>query len=257
MLYALLSPAKRLDFAPVAPGVKATAPALMADAAKLAKRAKAYSVADLRRLMDLSPALAELNYQRFQAFDLKNGGGTKPAMFAFAGDVYMGLQAKTLSADDIKFAQDHIGILSGLYGLLRPLDGIQPYRLEMGTAVNTDAGEDLYDYWRDTLTARLNALTAKMKKPVIVNLASEEYWRAVDPARLKAPVVQCVFKELKNGKASIVAFFAKKARGLMARHIIRTRAEAPDDLKGFDLDGYAFAPAASTETQLVFLRRAK
>lgn len=257
MLYALLSPAKKLDFAPLPTDAKATAPALMGQAGTLAKRAKKYTANDLKRLMDLSPKLADLNYRRFQAFDLKNGGETKPAIYAFNGDVYVGLDAKTLSAADIKYAQEHIGILSGLYGLLRPLDAIQPYRLEMGTAVNTDAGEDLYDYWQETLTAHLNGIAAKLKKPVIVNLASEEYWSAVDAKNLKAPVVQCVFKEAKDGQARIVSFFAKKARGLMARYIVQERIETPEGLKAFNTAGYAFAPKASSDAVYVFTRKAK
>lgn len=257
MLYALLSPAKKLDFAPAPAGLKATAPALLPQAAPLIARVKKYTSNDLKRLMDLSQKLADLNYQRFQAFDPKNDTGTKPAIFAFNGDVYMGFESKTLSAADIKYAQSHVGIISGLYGLLRPLDAIQPYRLEMGTAVDTDAGEDLYDYWRDSVTAHLNTITAKLKNPTIVNLASEEYWSVIDTKKLKAPVVQCAFKEVKDGKAKIISFLAKKARGLMARYITQQRAETVADLKKFKVDGYTFDAKASTENQLVFTRKAK
>lgn len=255
MLYALLSPAKRLDFGPAPAGVKATAPQLMAATTALAKRVKKYTAADLKRLMDISDKLATLNFERFQAFDIKNGGQTKPAIYAFNGDVYMGFESKTLTPADIKYAQGHVGIISGLYGLLRPLDAIQPYRLEMGTAVDTDLGEDLYDYWRTGLTTHLNTLLAKAKSPTIVNLASEEYWGAVDTKTLTIPVVQCAFKEIKNGKATIVSFLAKKARGQMARYIVQQRVETPAGLKAFECGGYAFDAQASSERVYVFTRK--
>ena len=257
MLYALLSPAKKLDFGPAPHKLKATSPALLTETVVLAKRAKEYSAADLKRLMDLSPKLAELNYQRFQAFDPKNNQGTKPAIYAFNGDVYMGFESKSLTPDDIVFAQSHIGILSGLYGLLRPLDAIQPYRLEMGTSVNTARGEDLYDFWREKLTTHLNGVLAKMKDPVVVNLASDEYWSAVDTKELKAPVVQCVFKEVKSGQAKVISFLAKKARGLMARYIAQERVETPESLKKFTAGGYAFDAKTSTDKVFVFTRKAK
>ena len=256
MLYALLSPAKKLDFGPAPLPVTATTPALLAATAPLVTRVKTYTATDLKRLMDLSDKLATLNFARFQAFDIKNARDTKPAIYAFNGDVYLGLQAKTLSADDVKFAQLHIGIISGLYGLLRPLDSMQPYRLEMGTSVDTERGENLYDYWRAPLTKHLNALLAKAKNPTVVNLASEEYWSAIDAKALQAPVVQCVFKEIKNGKASIVSFLAKKARGQMARFIVDNRVETPEGLKSFATGGYAFNARASTESTYVFARKA-
>jgi cytoplasmic iron level regulating protein YaaA (DUF328/UPF0246 family) len=256
MLYALLSPAKKLDFGPAPRAVAATAPALLPAAAALAKRVKKYSARDLKRLMELSDNLAKLNVARFQAFDLKNGGTTKPALYAFAGDVYVGLDAKTLSEDDVAYAQAHIGILSGLYGLLRPLDAIQPYRLEMGTGVDTERGEDLYAYWRGELTAHLNTVLAKMKNPTVVNLASEEYFSAIDVRALRAPVVQCVFKEIKGSKAQVVSFLAKKARGMMARYIVQQRVETPVGLKKFAVAGYAFDAKASNDAVYVFARRA-
>jgi uncharacterized protein len=257
MLYALLSPAKKLDFTDAPQGVTATMPELLPAATILAKRVKKYSAGDIKRLMDLSDKLAALNFERFQAFDLKNTTQTKPAIYAFNGDVYLGFESKTLTPDDIAFAQNHIGIISGLYGLLRPLDAIQPYRLEMGTAVNTERGENLYDYWRKDLAAHLNALLAKTKSPTVVNLASEEYWSAVNAKALTAPVVQCAFKEIKNGKASVVSFLAKKARGMMARYIVQHRIETPEGLKKFNTAGYAFDPKASTDKVYVFSRKQK
>lgn len=259
MLLALLSPAKRLDFESednlVAEGsLKATAPMLAKDARLLAARAKRYSANDLGRLMDISPALAALNFARFQAFD---GARTRPAIYAFAGDVYQGFDAGTLSKDDIAFAQKHIGILSGLYGILRPLDAIAPYRLEMGTRVDTDRGKDLYDFWRTAVTARLNTATAKMTDATVVNLASAEYWGVVDEKALAAPVIQPVFKEVKGGKAQIVSFLAKKARGLMARYIVEQRVTTAEGLKQFDVAGYKFDAKASTAAAWIFSRKSK
>lgn len=257
MLFALLSPAKKLDFAPAPDFAHPTQPALMDDAARMAAHARQLSRAALARLMDISPKLAELNFARFQAFDAANVHGTKPALYAFAGDVYVGFNAASLSKQDVEFAQAHIGILSGLYGLLRPLDAIQPYRLEMGAAVKNERGKDLYAFWRKPLTAHINAVTAAMSRPTIVNLASEEYWSAVDAKELQAPVIQAVFKETKGGKARVVSFFAKKARGLMARYIVQERLDDPQDLRAFDADGYRFDARASQESTLVFSRKAR
>jgi uncharacterized protein len=257
MLLALLSPAKRLDFSPPPAFAKATQPGLLRDTALLAARGKTLSRADLRRLMDISAKLADLNYERFQSFDPKNKAEAKPAIFAFAGDVYMGFDARTLSAADIAFAQSHVAILSGLYGVLRPLDAIQPYRLEMGTRLKTERGADLHAFWRGSVAAYINELTAALREPTIVNLASEEYWGAIDEPVLTAPVVQPVFKEIKGGKAQIVSFLAKKARGMMARYIVQHRLTAPEQLKRFDTAGYAFDAKASTGPQLVFSRKAK
>jgi cytoplasmic iron level regulating protein YaaA (DUF328/UPF0246 family) len=257
MLLALLSPAKKLDFAPAPAFAKPTTPALMKDTAELAARAKKFTRQDLQRLMDLSPKLAELNYQRFQSFGIDGGGESKPAIYAFNGDVYMGFQAKTLEKDDIAFAQKHIAILSGLYGLLRPLDAIQPYRLEMHARVDTARGKDLYAFWREDLTSHINAVTAKLKSPTIINLASGEYWGAVDEKALTAPVIQATFKEIKAGKATIVSFLAKKARGMMARYIVQNRLTKPEEIKAFDSEGYAFDTKASDKNVWVFSRKAK
>ncbi|MGE4064030.1 MAG: peroxide stress protein YaaA [Rhodospirillaceae bacterium] len=257
MLLALLSPAKRLDFSPPPSFANASQPALLKDTALLAAHSKLLSRADLRRLMEISAKLADLNYERFQSFDPKNRTNVKPAIFAFAGDVYMGFDAKTLNADDVAFTQRHIAILSGLYGVLRPLDAIQPYRLEMGTRLRTERGSDLYAFWRASVARYINQLTAALTAPTIVNLASDEYWSAVDVDALEAPVVQPVFKEIKAGKARIVSFLAKKARGMMARFIVQQRLTTPEDLKRFATDGYAFDPKASQGAQLVFTRKSR
>jgi cytoplasmic iron level regulating protein YaaA (DUF328/UPF0246 family) len=259
MLLALLSPAKRLDFESendfvTAGRLKVTAPALIKDTRLLAARAKRYTAADLRRLMDISDKLAALNFARFQAFARAR---TRPAIYAFAGDVYQGFDAASLSQDDITFAQDHVGILSGLYGILRPLDAIAPYRLEMGTRVDTERGKDLYDFWRTAVTAHINAVSAATKGLTVINLASAEYWGVVDETSLTAPVIQPVFKEIKAGKAKIVSFMAKKARGLMARYIVENRVARPEDLKHFDVAGYAFDAKASTADAWTFSRKSQ
>lgn len=256
MLLALLSPAKKLDFSAPPAFAKTTQPRLLKDTAILAARTKKLTRADLQRLMGISAKLADLNFARFQSFDIKNKTETRPAAFAFAGDVYIGLEARTLDKDDLAFAQDHVRILSGLYGLLRPLDAIQPYRLEMGTRLKNERGATLYDFWREDLAAHVNSLCAKLNQPILVNLASDEYWSAVDKAALRAPVVQPVFKEVKAGKAKVVSFFAKKARGMMARYIIQNRLEHPDDLKRFNTAGYAFDAKASDAHRYVFSRKA-
>ena len=255
MLFALLSPAKRLDFSAAPAFARATSPALAGDAAVMAARAKLLSKGQIARLMDISPKLAALNFERFQHFDLGGGGESKPAIYAFNGDVYQGFEARTLEADEIAFAQEHIAIISGLYGLLRPLDAIQPYRLEMGSRVATARGKDLYAFWRAGLTAHVNAVTAKLQHPTIVNLASQEYWAALDQRALTAPVVHAAFKEIRGGKASVVSLLAKKARGLMARYIVQHRLTKPDELKAFDSAGYRFDPEVSGERHLVFSRK--
>ena len=176
-------------------------------------------------------------------------------MLAFNGDVYDGLDAKTLTADDIVWAQAHVRMLSGLYGILRPLDRMQPYRLEMGTRLAGEHGASLYDYWGDRLALHLNKLAKAEKVPVIVNLASQEYFRAADRKALKPRVIDCQFEDWKNGEYKIISFFAKRARGLMARYAIQNRLETPEGLKGFDLDGYRLAPEASSPERLVFRRK--
>lgn len=254
MLFALLSPAKRLDFSPP-PFAKKTRPRLLKETMRLAALAKELSRTDLRRLMDISPKLADLNFTRFQSFDIANRRDTSPAIYAFAGDVYVGLDATTLTAEDIAFAQNHLGILSGLYGLLRPLDAIQPYRLEMGTKLRNDRGADLHAFWRESVAREINAAMKGFDHPTVVNLASDEYWSAVDQKALRAPVIQPVFKEIRAGKAQVISFLAKKARGLMARYMVRQRLDAASGLKTFNDGGYAFDPAASDAHRWVFTRK--
>lgn len=249
----VLSPAKAMNFAPPPVQAPATTPEMAGDIAELAETTRKLTVAQLKRLMDLSDNLATLNRERFQAFDPAMEDGLQAA-FAFNGDVYTGLKARELDRKALAWAQDHVRILSGLYGLLRPLDAIQPYRLEMGTRLKTRRGASLYDFWGDRLAAGLDAALAGHREPVIVNCASGEYFGAVDRKALRARVLDIKFLEGKDGAAKIVSFFAKKARGLMARFAIDNRLERTEDLKAFDLEGYRFQPAASSGAEWVFSR---
>ena len=249
----VLSPAKRLDFTEPHPDLPASERRFLDDTANLSRTARARTVAELRRLMNISDDLARLNRERFQAFDASSTGGVQAA-FAFAGDVYEGLKARDLDQPSLVWAQDHLRILSGFYGLLRPLDRIQPYRLEMGTRLKTRRGSSLYDFWGDRLSKQLNADAEGQPDPTLVNLASQEYFGAVDAKALKLPVVTPHFRESKDGESRIISFFAKKARGGMARFAIDERIERAQDLKAFDRDGYAFDKAASNDTEWIFTR---
>ena len=259
MLY-LLSPAKSLDYTtPVRPAISAlaTEPAFMPRAAELIDALKPYKVADVAALMALSEPLAALNVERYAAWSPQpRVAQVKPAVLAFDGDVYGGLDARTLTRADLVWAQQHLAILSGLYGVLRPLDRLQPYRLEMGTRLVNAHGKDLYAYWGDTIAEHLNERIATDASPVIVNLASQEYFRAADRPRVLRPrVIDCVFEDWKSGQYKIISFFAKRARGLMARHAVKKRIATPAGLKRFDAEGYRFDAAASAPERLVFRRR--
>ena len=251
----VLSPAKRLDFTEPSHDVPATHRRFIDDTTTLSRTARNQSQADLRRLMGISADLAKLNQARFKAFEPDALDAGIQAAFAFDGDVYQGLDARTLDKAGLAFAQDRLRILSGLYGLLRPLDRIQPYRLEMGTRLKTRRGSSLYDFWGDRISKQLNADAEGQSDPTLVNLASQEYFGAVDARALKLPVVTPHFREEKDGESRIISFFAKKARGTMARFAIDERIEAAGDLKAFDRDGYRFQKAASTETDWIFTRQ--
>ena len=252
----LLSPAKKLNFDEPATALEPTAPRLMTDTVELAKVAKKQSPDDLKRLMHISDALAELNADRFKAFDLKGkANDTKPAGLAFDGDVYWGLDANGLSDDDLAYAQDHLRILSGLYGVLRPLDSIQAYRLEMGTKLATKRGKSLYDFWGSGIAEALQSDLEGHADTTIVNLASNEYFKAVDRNALGQPVITAKFLNVKDGKARALMYYAKFARGLMARWIMQNRIERAADLRDFDAEGYRLDKKASSETELVFSRK--
>ena len=247
----VISPAKRLDWSPSDTGT--TAPQFEAEAQRLAGHARALTLAKLKSLMDLSDDLAKLNRDRFRDFsDAPEADATRPAIHAFAGDTYAGLDAASMDAETLARAQERLRILSGLYGLLRPLDAIQPYRLEMGSRLKTRRGTNLYQFWGDGIARALNAQAEALGTDTLVNCASQEYFGAVDLGALNLRVVTPQFYELKNGQPKIVSFFAKKARGAMARFILENRVSTVDGLKDFDLGGYRFA-----ETQgdtLVFHR---
>jgi len=207
-------------------------------------------------LMDISDPLAALNVGRYAAWSPKySARNARQAVLAFNGDVYEGLQAQSLSRAELDWAQEHIAILSGLYGVLRPLDWMQPYRLEMGTRLATDAGANLYQFWGARIAEHLNARLQADATPVVVNLASQEYFKAVDRKVLKARVIDCVFEDWKGGQYKIISFHAKRARGLMARYAIQHGVTTPRKLEGFDLEGYAFDAAASAPERLVFRRK--
>lgn len=248
------SPAKKLDWAER--DQEMTWPALHDDAVELADVAREQSVADLMKLMHISEDLAKLNHARFQDFaaDPKTDA-TRPAALAFAGDTYQGLEAASLDGDEMAWAQEHFRILSGLYGVLRPLDAMQPYRLEMGSRLKNPRGKNLYEFWGSQISEALNAQAEAVGAEVLVNCASQEYFGAVDLAALKLRVVTPVFMEDKNGTPKVVSFYAKRARGAMARYIIQRRLTDSESLKDFDAGGYAYQPQMSEPDKPVFLRK--
>ncbi|MCE8003754.1 peroxide stress protein YaaA [Billgrantia ethanolica] len=255
-MLSVISPAKTLDFETPATTAIHSQPDFIDHSQRLIKILRDYSPQQLSELMGISDKLAGLNAARFAEWQPRfTPDNAKPAAQAFQGDVYVGLEAASFSDADNEFAQRHLRILSGLYGLLRPLDLIQPYRLEMGTRLANPAGKDLYAYWQGTLTEALDRAIAESGSKVLVNLASNEYFKAVDTKRLNARVITPVFKDEKNGSYKIISFYAKKARGLMAAWMIRQRLDDPEALRKFDAAGYAFNPAMSEGDTLVFTRR--
>ena len=257
----VVSPAKSLDYKSPAKTRKFTQPEFLQESQQLVSQLKKLAPADFSELMHISAKLGELNHSRFlnwhTPFDLKNA---KQAIFAFKGDVYIGLEAEQFTTADLNFAQKHLRILSGLYGLLRPLDLMQPYRLEMGSSFIHDkdingSAKNLYAFWDHKLTRNLNALQAREKNPILVNLASKEYFSAIKLKQLKADVITPVFKDFSGGQYRVLSFFAKKARGAMSAYIIKNRIARPEKLKDFSLDGYRYSAADSTDSRFVFLRK--
>ena len=253
----VISPAKRMNETPLAlpEGLKATQPDFVADAAKLAKIARRLSVDQLCGLMDISVALGVLNRDRFQAYRADAPG--RPAAFLFDGDTYAGLEARTMQPDTLRWAQGHLRIISGLYGILRPLDVIQPYRLEMGSRLANPKGADLYAFWGDKIAKSLNAQAADFGAKSLINCASTEYFSAVTVKKLKLQLITPVFLEDRDGEAKIVSFWAKKARGAMARYIALHQLTDANDLRGFDLGGYGFRADLSDAARMIFMRSAQ
>ena len=251
----VLSPAKSLDYKTPVKVKAPTLPEFVSESAKLITDLKKLAPQDIAKLMGLSDQLAALNVGRYRDWSKKfTDSNSKPAIYAFDGDVYDGFDVKTLNAKAVDFAQDHIRILSGLYGALRPLDLMQAYRLEMGTAFKNARGKDLYSFWGSRVTDSLKKLLEKEKKPVLLNLASEEYFKVLQAKDLGCPVIAPVFQDAKDGKYKIISFYAKRARGLMARYVVENRISDPADLKGFNLDGYKYCAAESTAAKPVFRR---
>jgi len=252
----VISPAKTLDFESEVKIKRHTLPEFIPQSKQLIKALKQLSPADVSSLMGISDKLGVLNYDRFQSWKPKfTEDNAKQAILAFKGDVYTGLDAESFNAGDFSFAQKHLRILSGLYGLLKPLDLMQAYRLEMGTKFVTKHGNNLYDFWGDTLTEALNNDLKTSKSNTLINLASNEYFKAVKPKNLNVDIVSPVFKDWKNGDYKIISFFAKKARGLMSAYIIRNKLKNPLDLLSFDLNGYGFSAKLSTSDKPVFIRK--
>ncbi len=252
----VISPAKTLDYESPLATQRFTQPALLEKSHQLIDVARDLSPAQIGSLMGISDKLAHLNAERFNQwqppFSLDNA---RQAILAFKGDVYTGLQAETFSEDDFDFAQRHLRMLSGLYGLLRPLDLMQPYRLEMGIKLDNPAAKDLYGFWGSLLTEKLNEALAEQGDDVLINLASDEYFKAIKPKQLNGQMIKPVFLDEKNGKFKVISFYAKKARGLMSRYVIQNRLTQPAQLKKFDVDGYFLDGAESSENELVFKRR--
>ena len=252
----ILSPAKTLDYETPSPEMQFSSPAFLENSRKLIHLLRGMSAEEIGSLMKISPQLAELNARRFRQWQPPfTPDNAKPSLFAFKGDVYASLDADSLSAPDVVFAQNHLRILSGLYGLLRPLDLMQPYRLEMGTRLANPRGRNLYEFWGDSITKALNTELAGHESKALVNLASHEYFKAIRPKGLKARVVTPVFKEFKGGDHKVIGLFAKKARGMMARFMIQEGLDNPDGLKDFSESGYRFESDLSTDNDWVFTRK--
>jgi len=251
----LISPAKTLDYQSDLATQRYTQPELLAYSQQLIDVARTLSEPQIASLMSISDKLASLNATRFHEWQPDfTPDNARQAILAFKGDVYTGLQAETFSEDDFDFAQQHLRMLSGLYGVLRPLDLMQPYRLEMGTRLNNPRGKDLYQFWDTVITDTLNQALASQGDKVLINLASDEYYKSVKPRQLDAEIIKPVFLDEKNGTFKVISFYAKKARGLMSRYIIQNRLTRPEQLKAFDLEGYCFDESASEQNEWVFKR---
>ena len=254
MFVTIISPAKKLDYSPVEKNLDSTIPSLLEHSNELIKDLKSLNPQEVSSLMSLSDKLGALNYERFQEWKTPfTKSNSKQAILAFKGDVYQGLDAESLSETELIWAQKHVRILSGLYGILKPMDLMQPYRLEMGTKFETKRGHNLYDFWKSIITEELNK-NFSSDNSTLLNLASNEYFKSINVSELKANVISPVFMDKKNGKYKIISFFAKKARGLMTRYIIKNRIEDITDIQNFEEGGYSFNEAMSEDNKPVFCR---
>lgn len=254
-MFALISPAKTLDYTTALPTDTHTQPRLLEQSQQLIDACRKLSATEIASLMTVSEKIANLNVERFRdwnaEFDFSNA---RQALFAFKGDVYTGLDAYHLKDQDIDFAQQHLRMLSGLYGLLRPLDLMMPYRLEMGTKLKNSRGNNLYEFWGSIITDQINQDLAEIDAKVLVNLASDEYYKSVNEKKIQAEIIKPVFLDQKNGKYKVISFYAKKARGLMARYLIENKLSQVEQLKAFDSEGYYFDAESSSDKELVFKR---
>lgn len=254
-MLAIISPAKTLDFESVVPKFEFSQPHLTDYSEQLIEVCRKLSPVDIGSLMSISDKLAGLNFVRFAEWQkTHNEQNSRAAIYAFKGDVYTGLEVETLSEEDVLFAQQHLRILSGLYGLLKPLDFMQPYRLEMGTKLTNPKGKDLYAFWDNVITNSLQQAIDEQDDNILVNLASDEYYKSVKENQLNSTIIKPVFLDNKNGKYKVISFYAKKARGLMCRYIIQNRLTNAEQLKDFDLGGYWFDATSSTATEFIFKR---
>ncbi|WP_372764687.1 peroxide stress protein YaaA [Litorivivens sp.] len=252
----VISPAKTLDFESPLPTQEHTQPDFLEQSQQLVDELRSLSPDDISSLMKISPALGELNHQRFMNWSTPfTPDNARPAVLAFKGDVYQGLDPQQFGKRDFAFAQKHLRILSGLYGLLRPLDLIQPYRLEMGTRFANSKGKDLYAFWDQQITEAVNEALGEAKTETLINLASNEYFKSVKKKTLNANIVTPIFKDQKNGQYKIISFYAKKARGLMSAYIIKNRVKSVEELKAFDWEGYSYQAKQSSASELVFTRK--
>ncbi|WP_249962175.1 peroxide stress protein YaaA [Histophilus somni] len=254
-MLAIISPAKTLDWESAVPNFTFSQPHLIEYSEQLIKICRQLSPAQISSLMSISDKLAGLNAARFEQWQIEhNEQNSRAAIYAFKGDVYTGLEVETLSRDDIQFAQQHLRVLSGLYGVLRPLDLMQPYRLEMGTKLANEKGKDLYAFWGNIITDALQQAIEQQGDKILVNLASDEYYKSIQENQLGVKIIKPVFLDNKGGKYKVISFYAKKARGLMCRYIIQNRVTEIEQLKDFDLGGYQFNSSSSTQTEFVFKR---
>ncbi len=254
-MISVISPAKSLDFESSSPSDKVTIPRFLKQSQEIIDQVKGLAPQDIASLMKLSDKLAFLNYERFQEFNQPfNTGNAKACIYAFQGDVYQGLDAASLTDKDMDFAQQHLRILSGLYGILKPLDLMQAYRLEMGTRLENSKGKNLYEFWGESLNQSIQKELANSDSQTLINLASNEYFKVLKPKLLQYKIVTPIFKDFKNGQYKIISFYAKKARGMMSRYIIQNKIDEPEALKEFDMGGYQYSSELSSDTEYTYTR---